>query len=54
MSNLSLENTLNNIFDTVTETNIELPREIRISDKKFKRKFMTLNDNTNEQKIEIM
>ncbi len=28
--------------------------EIRISDKKFKRKFMTLNDNTNEQKIEIM
>ena len=28
--------------------------EIKISDKKFKSKFMTLNDNTNEQKIEIM
>ena len=32
MSNLSLQNTLNNIFDTVTETNVELPQKFKIID----------------------
>jgi protein gp37 len=32
MSNLSLQNTLNNIFDTVTETNVELPQKLKIID----------------------
>ena len=34
MSNLSLQNSLSNIFDTVTETNVELPQTIKIVDLK--------------------
>ena len=49
MANLFLQNSLNNIFDTITETNTELPQWINIIDKKIINNDNKINNDNNKK-----
>ena len=52
MSEMFLQNSLNNIFNNITETNTELPQWINIIDKKkSNNKSAFINNNTNTKNI---